>query len=118
MFALLAVDGAEFVAIRAALACRPFVDGKEGEKAGRAGDDVEYGPCDLRSEGKVVATCDPRTDGHDDKSRYGETDQQKARWEELLLNGWKAQDEFMGAHAGAVKNPRRILEECLSSDES
>ena len=48
----------------------------------------------------------------------GETDQQKARWEELLLNGWKAQDEFMGAHAGAVKNPRRILEECLSSDES
>lgn len=48
----------------------------------------------------------------------GETPAQRASWESSLLRGWHRQDDWMGAHDGAAREPRDVVADCLAGEDA
>src|SRR5690348_2240778 len=62
MFTLLAINYPKAFAVRTFLACRPFMDAKKREEAGKASKEMKYRPSQLCSGRKVVTTSNQPTD--------------------------------------------------------
>lgn len=108
MFALLAVDCAEFVTVVAAFAGRPVVDGEESEEAGQAGEEMEDGPGDLRGKGEAVATGAPRAERDENEEGNRETNGRQLPGDEFIRSE-KEREYHDGRHHDADEFvPKRV----------
>lgn len=48
----------------------------------------------------------------------GETQEERYKYDEPLMFGWKMEDDFIKQHAGQPKDPKSILDACMKGVES
>lgn len=48
----------------------------------------------------------------------GETPEDRAKFDDPIMYGWKMEDDHIQKHAGQMKDPRVILEACMKQQDS